>query len=243
VNTSIRLGMTITAAGLIALCGIGFAPTAGATHDGETITVSKFSGLSDGEVVQVTFGGMTPASAGGKPVKVVIAGQKEFTTVPDKLNFAEYGAATPIPVAEDGTGSTAFTATIDHGTDNTGAPFVCGPTTPCYIVAIQEPFLPLPRWSVQEVTFGTAPAPGPAPTEAATTAAPTTTAPTTAVPTTTEAVVAVAEEPSKVEEEESSNTGIIIGAVAAGVVLLGGLGFVLARRGKDEDGAPPAPLV
>lgn len=235
-RTSTRLGMTITAAGLIALCTFGFVPSVGATHDGETITVSRFSGLSDGEVVQVTFGGMTPASAGGKPVKVVISGQKEFTTVPDKLNFAEYGAATPIPVADDGTGSTPFTATIDHGTDNTGAPFVCGPTTPCYIVAIQEPFLPLPRWAVQEITFGAAP--GPAPTEAATTAAPTT----AAAPTTTEAIVAVTAEPTKDKDEDSSNTGIIIGAVAAGVVLLGGLGFVLARRGKDEDGAPPAPL-
>ncbi len=217
---------------------------AGATHDGETITVSRFDGLADGDVVDVTFAKFTPTSAGGKPVKVVIAGQKEFTTVPDKLNFAEYGAAPKLDVAADGTGKTTFTVKKDHGTDNNGAPFVCGQTGPCYIVAIQEPFMPIPRWAVQEITFGGSGAPVTAAPAATTTTEVVATTTTEAATTTTTVKAAVMTEAPKdsTVKEESSNTGLIIGGIAAAVVVLGGIGFALSRKSRGDDGAPPAPM-
>ncbi len=217
---------------------------AGATHDGETIKVSKFDGLTDGDVVDVSFAKFTPTSAGGKPVKVVIAGQKEFTTVPDLLNFEEYGAAKKLDVAADGTGSTTITVKKDHGIMNNGAPLVCGVSGPCYIVAIQEPFLPLPRWAVQEITFGGSGAPvTTVPVVATTTTEPAIATTTEAATTTTieKAVVTEAPKDSTVKEE-SSNTGLIIGGIAAAVVVLGGLGFALSRKSKGDDGVPPAPM-
>jgi len=237
----------IAAATAILAAGSGalFAAPASATHDGETIKVSKFDGLSDGDVVDVSFAGFTPASAGGKPAKVVIAGQKEFTTVPDLLNFEEYGAAEKLNVADDGTGSTTITVKKDHGIMNSGVPLVCGETGPCYIVAIQEPFLPLPRWSVQEITFGGATTPvteAPAATSTTEIAAETTTTE-AATTTTTEKPVEVPLD-STVEEkkDDSSNTGLIIGGIAAAVVVLGGIGFALSRKSKGDDSTPPAPM-
>ena len=86
------------AVGTLAL--VGTAP-AGAVHAGESITVSKTTGLSDGDAVTVTVGGFTPNA---QPVKLVIAGQGTLVTIPDKLNFEEYAVAPTVQIAADGRG-------------------------------------------------------------------------------------------------------------------------------------------
>jgi hypothetical protein len=230
-------------AGAVAVIGImigfGMAPSASASravHAGETITVSQSTGLADGQTVTVSFTNFTPNA---KPVKVVIAGQTGFTTVPDKLNFAEYAVAPSVPVNPDGTGSIDYVVKIDHGIDNVGNPLVCGQNgQQCWLTVIQEPFLPQPNYAQQEIFFGSA---GPA-----TTAAPVATAaPTTAAPTTTSAPATTTTEkpvvtPAATTDDSGSNTGLIIGIAAAAVVLLGGLGFILSRRGSVVATGRPA---
>lgn len=229
----------------ITLSGVsGLAGTASATHAGETITVSKTTGLADGETVHVTVSHFTPNA---KPVKIVIAGQATFTGVPSKLNFTEYASAPTITLAADGTGEADYAVKIDHGMDNDGNPLVCGKGgQQCWLIAVQEPFLPQPNYASQEITFGDAAPTGPTVTIAAptTTAAEvTTTAPTVETTTTTtkKAVVTVTDE----SKDNGSNTGLIVGIAAGAVVVLGGLGFAMTRRGGGNgggDATPPPPL-
>ena len=219
---------------------LGLAGSASATHAGETITVSKSAGLADGETVHVSFTHFTPAA---KPVKIVIAGQSTFDGVPSKLNFTEYAAAPTVTVNPDGTGEADYVVKIDHGLDNDGNPLVCGKNgQQCWLIVVQEPFLPQPNYASQEITFGDAPA------AAVTTLAPTTLAPTTLAPTTVAETTTTVKDVVTVTDnskDDSSNTGLIIGIAAGAVVVLGGLGFALSRRsdGDDGDGAtPPPPL-
>jgi len=226
----------------ITLSGVaGLAGTASATHAGETIAVSKTSGLADGETVHVTVSHFTPAA---KPVKLVIAGQATFDGVPSKLNFTEYAAAPTITLAADGTGEADYAVKIDHGLDNDGNPLVCGKDgQQCWLIAVQEPFLPQPNYAAQQITFGDAPATEPTVTiaESTTTVADvTTTQPPPETTTTTEkATVTVTD-----DSDDSSNTGLIVGIAAGAVVVLGGLGFALTRRGNagGSGSTPPPPL-
>ncbi len=227
----------------ITLSGVaGLAGTASATHAGETIVVSKTTGLADGETVHVTVSNFTPAA---KPVKIVIAGQATFTGVPSKLNFTEYAAAPTITLAADGTGEADYAVKIDHGMDNDGNPLVCGKGgQQCWLIAVQEPFLPQPNYASQEITFGDAAPTGPTVTIAApttTAAVTTTTAPPVETTTTTAKATVTVTDDSK---DNGSNTGLIVGIAAGAVVVLGGLGFAMTRRsGGNSGGAtPPPPL-
>ena len=71
--------------------------------------------------------------------------------------------------------------TSDHGVVQDGSTLDCL-VDQCWLIAVQEPFLPQPNYTFPEISFGDEPAPPPtpAPTAAPTTAAPTTTAGTTA---------------------------------------------------------------
>ena len=198
------------------------------------------------------------------PVKVVIAGQGELTTIPDKLNFDEYAAAPPIAVKADGTGTAQLLVYADHGTQQDGSHLDCT-KSPCWIVVVQEPFLPQPYYATVPISFGTAAAPTTAkpvpttaavvPTSAATTVAPATTAPTqatiaettTVAPTTTEvttttAVTVAGTNTSSAKKDDGSNTGLIVGGIIAAVVILGGGGYLATRRKPGGPTSAPPPL-
>lgn len=205
-----------------------------ARHAGESITVSKTSGLVDGDSVTVTVAGFTPNA---NPVKLVIAGQGELVTIPDKLNFDEYGSAPTVAIGPDGSGTAEFIVTSDHGTVQDGSTLDCL-TTQCWIIAVQEPFLPQPNYASQEIFFGDA---GPAPTTTAPPVAPAET-PTTAAPvetTTTEAATTTTEstaekldtdETAAVEDEEGGGSGLLIAIVAVVVVVVGVGGYFLTKK-------------
>jgi len=231
-------------AGVVLALAWGVAP-ASAHHANETVTVTKTDGLADGETVRVTFSGFTP---GGKPAKVVIAGQGELVTIPDKLNFDEYGSAPTVEIGPDGTGSVDFQVTADHGTVQDGSTLNCL-NQQCWVVVVQEPFLPQPNYDTVPITFagGTlaptaaaappttvAPvttAPPVATTAPATTAAPTTTAPTTTAPTTTTTEAAIdAERASATTEDDGGSSGALFAIIAGVVAVLGVGGYLIARR-------------
>lgn len=238
----------------------------GATHKGEKITVSKTTGLADGDTVRVTFSGFAPGGVDGSHpnAKIVVAGQGSFNGIPDKLNFDEYASAPEVLVQPDGTGAADYTVYADHGTVQDGSSLNCN-VTKCWLIVIQEPFLGpegQPRYAAQEISFGAATAPTTAAPVAPTTAAPvveTTVAPvaettTTAAvaTTTTEAATTTTEAEAEaagdvtVEDDGGSNTGLIIGIVAGALVVLGGGAFLATRKkpslddGTSTDGAGPA---
>ena len=204
--------------------------SAGAVHAGESITVSQTSGLADGTTVQVTVSGFTP---GARPVKLVIAGQGSLVTIPDKLNFDEYAVAPEVPIGPDGSGSAEFLVTADHGTVQDGTTLDCN-VNQCWLIAVQEPFLPQPNYASQEIFFGTngpattaAPAPTDAPpvTEASTTTEATTT--TTEATTTTidgEELAATA------EDDEGGSSGLLFVIIAVVVVAVGAGGYYFTKK-------------
>jgi len=209
---------------------------ASAHHADEKVEVDKTTDLNDGDTVKVTFSGFT---AGGKPAKVVIAGQGELVTIPDKLNFDEYAVAPSVDVAADGTGSFDYVVTADHGTVQDGSTLDCR-IQQCWIVVVQEPFLPQPNYDSVPITFvggsvtptTDAAAPTTAPAAAETTApVAETTAPetTTSAPATTTTEV-TADEGVTVEDDDDGGSGVLYAVVAGVVVVLGAAGFVIARR-------------
>jgi hypothetical protein len=224
---------------------VGAAP-ASAKHAGETITLSKSEGLSDGETIRVTVTGFTPNA---KPVKLVIAGQGTLVTIPDKLNFDEYAVAPEVPIGPDGSGSTDFVVTSDHGVVQDGSTLDCT-VSQCWVVAVQEPFLPQPNYASQEIYFGAAPTTAPPVTAPPTTAPPVTAAPTTAAPTTaapattttSTSTTTTTEKPddtekaSATEEDEGGGNAALWAIIAAVVVVVAGGGFYLTRRKPAVDG-------
>lgn len=242
-----------------------FAGTSSANHSGEAIQVSKTSGLSDGETVAVTLSGFVPGGNDGQHpnAKLVIAGQGDFSTIPDKLNFEEYASAIEVVIQPDGTGVGELLVYADHGTQQDGTQLNCN-TDPCWIVAVQEPFLPQPNYATVPITFGgAAPAPAapaaaaPAAPKAATPAAPVTTAPpaptaavapettiaapTTVAPTTTVATTTTA--PKRVETaaaasvaDSGTESSVLFGIIAVLASLIAGGGFLATRK---KDWTPP----
>ena len=233
-----RAGAAIGAVALVALLTVALAGPSGATHAGEAIQVSRTTGLADGDVVTVSFSNFTPADAGGKPVKIVIAGQGVLTTIPDKLNFEEYATTTEVPVAPDGTGVAEFVVFADHGTVNDGTTMDCTKQD-CWIVAVQEPFLPQPNYATQQISFGAAPAPVAAPAAPAGPAAPVTTAPpATVAPETTVPAATVAPATTIAPTTTVATTTTVkerVEAAAASSVTGGGHGH--GRRVRDHRGA------
>jgi hypothetical protein len=237
----------------VAVFTVASAGPSGATHAGESIQVSKTTGLADGEVVTVSFANFTPADAGGKPAKIVIAGQGVLTTIPDKLNFEEYATAVEVPVAPDGTGVAELVVFADHGTMNDGTTLDCN-VQDCWIVAVQEPFLPQPNYATQQISFGAAPAPVAAPAAPSgpvapvTTAPPATVAPETTVPpatvapattiaTTTTTVATTTTVKERVEtaaassvKDAGTDTGAVFGIIGVLAVLVAGGGFLATRK-------------
>lgn len=234
-------GLALLAGGMLAV-GVAALP-ASAHHADEKVEVSKTTDLTDGDTLKVTFSGFTP---GGKPAKVVIAGQGELTTIPDKLNFDEYGSAPSVEVAADGTGSFDFVATSDHGTVQDGSTLNCL-VQQCWVIVVQEPFLPQPNYDSVPVTFvgGSVAAPtteAPATPTTVTDVAETTAAPavteapattvasevtsTTAADTTTESASSAVVD----DADDEGGSGALYAIIAAVVVVLGVGGFVIARR-------------
>ncbi len=228
----------------VALAGLmgGVLPAA-ADHAGETVALSQADGLSDGQTITVTIAGFDPA---GKPGKIVTAGQGKLTTIPDKLNFDEYAVAPEITIQPDGTGTGQYIATADHGVVEDGSTLNCL-ATQCWIVVVQEPFLPQPNYASQPITFeGGSIAPStpdttaPPATEApATTEAPTTTVAETTTTTTTTKVTVVA-----VSDEDDGGSGLTFLIIAGVVLVAAGAAYAATRRKApaDEDGGsiPPA---
>lgn len=233
----------------------------GATHKGEKITVSKTTGLADGDTVRVTFSGFAPGGVDGvhPNAKIVVAGQATFNGIPDKLNFDEYASAPEVLVQPDGTGAADYTVYADHGTMQDGTTLNCN-TAKCWLIVIQEPFLGpegQPRYAAQEISFGTAVAPTTAAPVAPTTAAPvetttippaaeTTTTAAAAVTTTTVAATTTTEAATEaagdvtVDDEGGSNTGVIVGVAVAAALVLGGGAFVATRKKPAlDDGEAP----
>ena len=236
---------------------------AGATHAGEKMTVSKTTGLVDGDTVKVTFSGFVPGGVTGQHpnAKIVIAGQGTFTGIPDKLNFDEYANAPQVLVGPDGSGASDYVVFADHGTVQDGTTLNCN-VNKCWLVVIQEPFLGpegQPRYAATPITFGAGggvPAPStPAPTVPAatvpganTTVAPVaettttaavaeTTTTTVAETTTTEATTTTTtpEDSTVTVEDEGSNTGLIVGIAVAAAAVLGGGAFLATRKKPPLD--------
>lgn len=229
---------------------VGGAIPAGADHAAEKITLSKTTDLVDGDAVTVTFSGF---AAGGKPAKVVIAGQGKLVTLPDKLNFEEYGAAPSAEVGADGTGTLSLIAVADHGTVQDGTTLNCM-TQQCWAIVVQEPFLPQPNYAAVPIYFaGGSVRPEGAATEtsaAETTAAPETTAAaeTTAAPETTASAeptdtaddVAADPEDTKAgatdeaKDSDDGGNGALYGIIAAVVALVGVGAFLLSKKKAAE---------
>ena len=203
--------------------------SAGAVHAGESITVSQTTGLADGTTVQVTVSGFTP---GARPVKLVIAGQGTLVTIPDKLNFDEYAVAPEVPIGPDGTGSAEFIMTADHGTVQDGSTLNCN-VDQCWLIAVQEPFLPQPNYASQEIFFGTngpATTAAPAPTEAPpVTEAPTTTESTTTTEATT-TTLDTEELATSDEDDEGGSSGLLFVIIAVVVVAVGAGGYYFTKK-------------
>ena len=261
-----RLGV---ATAVIALALVAMTGTGSANHQGETIQLSKSAALVDGETLTVSISGFTPGGVDGKHpnAKLVIAGQGEFTTIPDKLNFEEYASAVEVPIQPDGTGTGQLLVYADHGTVQDGSSLNCA-TDPCWVVAVQEPFLPQPNFASQQVTFGGAPAAAAAPVAAAPIAAPkaptaqapvTTVAPAapsatvapettiatsaTVAPTATVATTTTAA-PKRVEtaaaasvKASGTDSSVLFGIIAVLAALIAGGGFLATRK---KDWTPPA---
>lgn len=242
-NTSRSKQLAMRLALVVAGTSLAFGATAlpaSAHHADEKVEVSKSTDLSDGETVKVTFSGFTP---GGKPAKVVIAGQGELTTIPDKLNFDEYAVAPEVTVAADGTGSADLVVVADHGTVQDGTTLDCK-TKQCWIVVVQEPFLPQPNYDTVPITFagGSVAAPTTVAGATETTAVTAETTPTTvaaAATTTTTAAEATTTTEAELEttatsadssDDDESGSGALYAIIAAVVVVLGAGGFVIARR-------------
>lgn len=229
---------------------VGAAPPAAAHHAGETVTLSRSEGLNDGDTVTVSF---TNFAAGGKPVKLVIAGQGRLVTIPDKLNFDEYAAAPEVTVNADGSGSGEIVAIADHGTVRDGTTLDCR-VQQCWVVAVQEPFLPEPYYATAPIYFSggsvapstsTPPDTGAPSTESSTT--PTSTTPTSTTPTstttsssTTSTTTTTSEKPVDDEEsdpkitiEEDGGSGLVFGMIGAGVLVAAAGGAVVAKKRRD----------
>ncbi len=222
------IAAVLLAAGLLVV-GAG---RAGAVHAGESITVSQTSGLADGTTVRVTVSGFTPNA---KPVKLVIAGQGTLVTIPDKLNFDEYAVAPEVPIGPDGSGAADFVVVADHGTVQDGSTLDCN-VDQCWLIAVQEPFLPQPNYASQEIFFGSngpATTAAPAPTEAPpTTEAPTTTeATTTSEVTTTTEVTAVTTSDTK---DDGGSSGLLFVIIAVVVVAVGAGGYYFTKKKPAE---------
>ena len=153
-KTTMRVTAALVFATALLAVGVG---QASAKHAGESITVSTTTGLADGDTVRVTVAGFTPNA---NPVKLVIAGQGDLVTIPDKLNFDEYAVAPEVPIAANGTGATDFVMTSDHGTVQDGTTLDCL-VDQCWLIAVQEPFLPQPNYASQAISFGNEPPPPP----------------------------------------------------------------------------------
>ena len=225
-TTTLRASIVLTIAAAVVLIG---GAQASADHAGETITVSQTSGLADGDTVKVTVAGFTPNA---KPVKLVIAGQGKLVTIPDKLNFDEYASAPTVAIAADGTGSADFVVTSDHGTVQDGSMLDCT-SAQCWIIAVQEPFLPQPNYASSEISFGDAPPPAPATTAVA--APESTVAPTTSAPPTTEAATTTTEldtdeTAAPAEDDDDGGSALLWVIIAAAVVVIGAGAFFLTRR-------------
>jgi hypothetical protein len=229
IRIAAALGFTV---GAVLLGGVG----ASADHAGETLTASKTDGLNDGDTVTVTFANFNPA---GKPVKVVIAGQGKLTTIPDKLNFDEYAVAPTANVGSGGGGSVDIIVVADHGTVQDGTTLDCK-TQQCWIIAVQEPFLPQPNYASVPITFAGGSV------AAATTAPPTAAPDTTAVPaettttlveeTTTTEVEAttttteVVADDAAASEEDGGGSGLTYAIIAVVAALAAGAGYYFTRR-------------
>ena len=257
-----RLCVAIAVAALALVAMVG---TSSATHQGETIQLSKSAALIEGETITINITGFTPGGVDGNHpnAKLVVAGQGEFNTIPDKLNFEEYASAVEVPIGADGTGSGQLQVYADHGTVQDGSTLNCA-TAPCWVVAVQEPFLPQPNYASQQITFGGAPAAA-APAAAAPAAggkAPVTTAPPTTVAAAPVATVAPATTiatattvitsagpsttaaPKRVETAEAASvkqggadSSVLFGIIAVLAALIAGGGFLATRK---KDWTPPS---
>lgn len=237
----------IAAAVLFASTMIGLGGTAGADHAGEAISVSKTQELNDGDTLTVS---LTNFQAGGKPVKLVIAGQGKLTTIPDKLNFDEYAVAPQVTVNADGTGTGEIIALADHGTVQDGSTLDCR-VQQCWVVAVQEPFLPQPNYATVPIYFaggsvtpettappattpGTTVAPSssvaPETTASSTSVAESTTTTTTEPTTTTVKVDEANKAADENIEEDGGGSGAVFAGVAAAVVALAAAGAVIAKK-------------
>jgi len=245
-STRLRLTAAVSLAATLVLLTLA-ASSAGARHAAESITLSQTSGLAEGGTVRVTVSGFAPNA---KPVKLVIAGQGELVTIPDKLNFDEYAIAPEVAIGPDGTGSADLVVTSDHGVVQDGSTLDCY-VSQCWVVAVQEPFLPQPNYDSEPIYFAagslTPPPVGETPVAAtATTAAPvaetpTTVAPTTEAPTTTTEPTTTTTEVDASEIAASSTTdeggggsGPILAIVAVVVVAVGAGGYFLTKKKKDS---------
>lgn len=210
--------------------------------------MSKTEGLNDGDALTVSITGF---AAGGKPAKLVIAGQGKLVTIPDKLNFDEYAVAPEIAIAADGTGTGQMVALADHGTVQDGTTLNCL-TQQCWVVAVQEPFLPQPNYASVPIFFA-----GGSVVPTATTAPVTeTTAVVVAETTTTVAETTTTSSTTTTTEPEATTTTEVVDttgdtgddeggsgltyAIIAGVAALAAAGgFLATRRKPPTDSVAP----
>lgn len=226
------------AAILVTAVAVVVAGTAGADHAGESITLSQNSGLSDGDTITVTVSGFVPDA---RPVKLVVAGQGKLVTIPDKLNFDEYAVAPEVSISADGTGTAEFLMYADRGTVQDGTTLNCN-VDRCWVIAVQEPFLPEPYYASAEVFFGDN---APDPDEPETTEAPATTeAPeTTEAPATTETTEAPEpideseEVAAPVESDDDGGSALIWVLLAVAVAAVGGAAFYFTKQKPSDPAA------
>ena len=108
----------------VAVIALTLVAMTGTSSAQQSISVSQTQGLQDGQTVTVNLAGFVPGGNDGQHpnAKLVIAGQGEFSTIPDKLNFEEYASAIEVPIQPDGTGVGELLVYADHGTQQDGYP-------------------------------------------------------------------------------------------------------------------------
>ena len=239
------------------------APTAWATHRGESMQVSKTTGLSDGESVTVTFKGFRPQSQGGMEVKLAIAGEGKYTGAPTKLNYDEFATAPATQVAADGSGSFTVQVIADHGAAQDGSSLNCMQIQ-CWIALVQLPFgeKPEPYSATTPISFTggfgstptsastqppTTPVPTSAVAETTTTSVTTTTVAatsttgasttsTTPASTTTSTTTTTVTPAASSDDSGSSSGGLWIAIAAVAVAAVGGGAYFVKKKAKQPLG-------
>ena len=103
-----------------------------------------------------------------------------------------------------------------------------------------EPDHPAPVLDVTVDGPGDAPAPGTSVETSTTTAAAGTTTTTTATTASTASTIAASETDDD-SDDDDSNVGLIVGAIAAAVIVAGGIGYYLYRRSRHPDAGSDTP--